>query len=242
MKIDFYWLVRDLLTTTDSRFLSAISLLDTVKILNCLSIAISSTLLIAGHSAEAQIGSQPLKANNLQAEAITAAPKGLYDFCDRQPQACASPLPFEKPLPIQSFTPTRAQRILISKVNDQINQALIEAPETKASGAEEFWSMPLSLFEGTRIEGKPLADCEDFALEKRQALMEANIPVNSIFLAVGITRVGELHTVLVVATADGDLVLDNRAGPIWPAHQTEYIWLSRQTTTSIFDWSLVKQP
>lgn len=111
---------------------------------------------------------------------------------------------------------------LLNRVNQSINMAIRPRDDIDVHGVEEFWTLPLS------VEGIAEGDCEDYALEKRRALMEAGIPESALFLAVGYSRATGRHAVLVVSTDSGDYVLDNMTPYITPWSQAPYTWLLRQ--------------
>lgn len=144
--------------------------------------------------------------------------------------------------PIRAFTSTRQDLALIGQINRQINRAMIGVTDQIAFGRTEFWTMPLSAPEYSSMRARPLADCEDFALEKRRALIEAGIPERSIYLAVAVSPRTSLHAVLVVATDQGDFVLDNLNDWVVGFQETGYTWVKRQSTTSLLDWADVIEP
>lgn len=196
-----------------------------------------------------------------------APPEGLIDFCARQPQECGqpsqsrttrantdgfmlvgwgpdltdmqvAPQPNAKLVrPIRPFAATTADIATLNRVNRQINRAMVGVTDQIAFGRNEFWTMPLSAPEFRSVRTKPLADCEDFALEKRRALIAAGIPESAIYLAVAISPRTSLHAVVIVATDRGDLVLDNLNDWLLGYHETGYTWVKRQSTTSLLDWA-----
>jgi predicted transglutaminase-like cysteine proteinase len=139
--------------------------------------------------------------------------------------------------PIRGFAATASDIETINKVNRQINRAMIGATDQVAFGRNEFWTMPLTAPEVRSVRTKPLADCEDFALEKRRALMAAGIPESAIYLAVAVSPRTSLHAVVIVATDRGDLVLDNLNDWLLGYQETGYTWVKRQSTTSLLDWT-----
>lgn len=196
-----------------------------------------------------------------------APPEGLVDFCARQPQECGqpsqnrtaranaegfmlvgrgpdltdmevAPQPSVKLVrPIRPFAATTADIASLNRVNRQINRAMVGVTDQIAFGRNEFWTMPLSAPEFRSVRTKPLADCEDFALEKRRALIAAGIPETAIYLAVAISPRTSLHAVVIVTTDRGDLVLDNLNDWLLGYHETGYTWVKRQSTTSLMDWT-----
>jgi len=140
-------------------------------------------------------------------------------------------------VPIRAFNATREDLAQINQINRQINRAMIGVTDQVAFGRTEFWTMPLSAPEYSSLRTRPLADCEDFALEKRRALIAAGIPESALYLAVAVSPRTSLHAVLVVATAQGDLVLDNLNDWVVGYQETGYTWVKRQSTTSLLDWA-----
>jgi predicted transglutaminase-like cysteine proteinase len=192
-----------------------------------------------------------------------APPEGLYDFCERAAVDCGAmvssaptrgnngfmlasyggaartqtvAMPSARPLAAIEWT--SANRQLVSDINRNINRAMIGTTDVQAFGRNEYWAMPISNPDRPRGRGRPLGDCEDFALEKRKALIEAGIPVESLYLAVAMSpRIG-LHAVLVIATDEGDFVLDNMNEWVTEWSKTGYTWIKRQASTSMLDWVL----
>jgi predicted transglutaminase-like cysteine proteinase len=139
--------------------------------------------------------------------------------------------------PIRGFAATATDIETVNRVNRQINRAMVGVTDQAAFGRNEFWTMPLTAPEVRSVRSKPLADCEDFALEKRRALMAAGIPESAIYLAVAVSPRTSLHAVVIVATDRGDLVLDNLNDWLLGYQETGYTWVKRQSTTSLFDWT-----
>lgn len=122
---------------------------------------------------------------------------------------------------------------LISRVNTRVNSAIQPETDKAAFGRNEYWTLPISFNQGTK------GDCEDYALEKRQALIAMGIPVEAMYLAVGYSRLTGRHSVLVVATTEGDFVLDSaeRGLKLW--NNTRYRWESRQVGVNPLIWASV---
>ena len=59
-------------------------------------------------------------------------------------------------------------------------------------------------------------DCEDFQLLKRRLLAEAGLPRRAMRMTVVVDDKGEGHAVLMIRTAQGDFVLDNKTSAILP--------------------------
>lgn len=116
-----------------------------------------------------------------------------------------------------------AMRIsVLRRVNDAINSQVQPRTDLDNYGVPERWTMPLRY--GDTVYG----DCEDYALEKRRALIDAGVPETDLFLATAFSRRTGKHAVLIARTDSGDYVLDNASARIRPWRDTPYVWLSRQ--------------
>jgi predicted transglutaminase-like cysteine proteinase len=92
----------------------------------------------------------------------------------------------------------------LAGVNREINQLIRYRRDQATYGRRDFWASPLeTLFHGA-------GDCEDFAILKMSALLEAGIPASSMSLVVLQSRSkGAFHAVLSVNTSNGAFILDN---------------------------------
>ncbi|TAJ31606.1 transglutaminase-like cysteine peptidase [Bosea sp. (in: a-proteobacteria)] len=112
----------------------------------------------------------------------------------------------------------------LQQVNDRINAAI--APDLAKGGFD--WSLD------TRF-----GNCNDYAVQKRDALIKMGYPMGALSLAVVRTSFGEGHLVLTVRTDRGDFVLDNRRPAIVPWNRTGYAWLKRQSVNDPQYWVAV---
>lgn len=115
------------------------------------------------------------------------------------------------------FTPERMAQL--QQVNRHVNNTIIEVSDMEQYGREDVWALPTS--------GK--GDCEDFALLKRKLLIERGWPAATLSIAVGATSQGVAHAVLIVATANGEYVLDNLTSSILAPNQTGHVFYTRQS-------------
>lgn len=122
----------------------------------------------------------------------------------------------------------------LTTLNQRINRSIRRADDASAHGQAEFWAIP----EGRRAAG----DCEDYVLAKRRALLNAGAPAQALSIAVVRTRRGEMHAVLLVATAGGEMVLDNLSPWVAPWSDAPYEWLERQVAGSTFHWAHAAVP
>lgn len=141
----------------------------------------------------------------LQERVPTLAPFAHVRFCLSNPDQCTQ----GKGASVISLTPGLEQQI--EMVNDDVNRAI--KPRNSTSGQEDW-----------RIDA-PAGDCNDYAVTKRKDLIDRGFPVPALRLAVAMTPQGVGHTVLVVRTTKGDLVLDNRTADIKTWSQTGLRWL-----------------
>jgi predicted transglutaminase-like cysteine proteinase len=117
-------------------------------------------------------------------------------------------------------------------VNEQINRAIGYRSDRAIWGRDEAWLLPLSQ------EGVAYGDCEDYALEKRAALISAGVPADRLAMATAWSRSTGEHAVLVLRADDADYVLDNTTSAILRVDQTSYSWRSLQTG-DLLTWSRV---
>lgn len=130
---------------------------------------------------------------------------------------------------------TRQVWKLVAATNAQVNRAIIRQTDWQTYGVEEDWTLPLEA-------GVRYGDCEDYALEKRHALIKAGVPRSALSLAVVLTPRGERHAVLVLTTDRGEYVLDSLTPWIVPWRQSGYRWLERQVAGAQDHWVMVADP
>ncbi|ESQ81435.1 hypothetical protein AEAC466_21455 [Asticcacaulis sp. AC466] len=117
----------------------------------------------------------------------------------------------------------------LQRVNGDVNATLVSDTDQDIYQVNDYWNAP-GLVKGNR------ADCEDYALQKRRELVRLGMPAAAMGIAIVRTRTGESHAVLVVATTDGDYVLDNLSYSVKRWNQTGYTWVSRQLATEGLTW------
>lgn len=147
----------------------------------------------------ALVGLLAISAANV-AQAKNGAPLGYQILCLTSPAECrgggASVVPA-----------TETMLSTLKAVNSSVNRSI----RPRNDGAVDVWTV------------RPAAgDCEDYALTKRRALIEAGFPPSALRLAYVKTRSGEGHAILMVETSGGRLVLDNLNSAIRPLSQTSY--------------------
>ena len=120
---------------------------------------------------------------------------------------------------------------LAHQVNDRINAFMRYQTDQVIWGVEERWVRPIAQYRSR------FGDCEDFALEKRSALLEAGVPADRLRMAVAWSERTGLHAVLLVRTGDGDFVLDNADADIRRVDDTDYDWRSVQSGPHLLAWA-----
>ncbi|WP_310296017.1 transglutaminase-like cysteine peptidase [Rhizobium sp. BE258] len=110
---------------------------------------------------------------------------------------------------------------LLDNVNRKVNDRI--APDAQKGTAE--WSL-------TTTSG----NCNDYAVQKRNELIERGISPSALSLSVVKTRRNEGHLILTVRTDHGDYVLDNLRNGIVAWDRTDYRWISVQSNDNPNNW------
>jgi predicted transglutaminase-like cysteine proteinase len=152
---------------------------------------------------------------------LTAIPNGYYEMCVSHQSLCrirGGRLAASSDGSVKLTSATMGQ---LASVNADVNAAIRPA-------YRDGW-MP----------ERTVGDCKDFALTKRQRLIESGWPSSALPLAIVRTFSGEKHLVLVARTNEGDFVLDNLAQWVVPWTRTSYSWEKIQSTTNIWAWHTI---
>lgn len=196
-------------------------------------------------------------ASHMTLGAVALPPAPYIELCARLPLACGSDAakvlagaaqaeaerrallggPTAPAAPPAAPEPAAAEAVLtpelwaaIGDVNSRVNRAI---RPVKDSAAHDTWSLPLE-------SGRRAGDCEDYALEKLQALLARGVPRSALNLATAVTGWGESHAVLVVSTESGDFVLDNLDPAVRRWDEVPYRWTKRQVAGRPFEWAMVR--
>lgn len=116
----------------------------------------------------------------------------------------------------------------VQALNRDVNRRIRHQSDLKTYGSADRWTVPSAA--GAR------GDCEDYVLAKRRALVAAGVPATALSIALVRTRWGEEHAVLLLATQEGEFVLDNLTPWISRWDQVDYEWRQRQAPGRTFDW------
>lgn len=150
----------------------------------------------------------------------TSIPVGHLEFCTSRPDECR---PHANLVDSVALNETLWQQLL--GINAGINQAVTPVTDEQLYQVAEFWTYP-----------NGYGDCEDYALAKRRALIDAGWPASTLLMAVVKQANGEGHAVLMVRTDRGDLVLDNQVGSVDLWSQTPYKFVKRQSQADAGKW------
>ena len=104
---------------------------------------------------------------------------------------------------------------LAERINRDVNASVTYKTDLEQYGTPEHWCLPTKF-----------GDCEDYALAKRAALLQAGWPKDKLGLCVCYMPDGTGHCVLWVETDKGSFILDNNyALPVKPS-ELPYKWES----------------
>jgi predicted transglutaminase-like cysteine proteinase len=188
-------------------------------------LSISAGGLLSGQSdARSRLSQQSATATPLKGALPTLAPFQHVRFCLRYPSECKA-----NPTDDGIIDLTDENSDLLNRVNRDVNAAI--APVRKGYGT--------NLRDGWTI-APAKGDCNDYAVTKRHELLRDGLPANALRLAVVMTASGAGHLVLLAATTNGDLVLDNLTDAIRPWHSANYHWLKIQSAGDPRLWYATK--
>ena len=140
------------------------------------------------------------QARGADLSAAAIAPLAMQFFCSNAPTECRAGQDS-----VAEWTPQLAA--LLSDVNTRVNRDI--SPRADPRGAWEVSPV--------------FGDCNDYALTKRSRLIRLGVPPGSLRIAITATRSGALHTILVVKTSAGDVVLDNLSSDTKTLRQSGYL-------------------
>jgi predicted transglutaminase-like cysteine proteinase len=170
---------------------------------------------IAGGSAQAQSATQISKIRFGQPSGI---PNGYYELCVAYPDLC-------RMRPGQIPVTDDGSVALTSVVMDQLKSVNVIVNAAIRPSHRDAWT-----------PGEAVGDCKDFAMTKRQRLIDNGWPTSALPTAIVRTSSGELHLVLVARTSEGDFVLDNLTAKIVPWSSVSYLWEKIQSPTDGLTW------
>jgi predicted transglutaminase-like cysteine proteinase len=134
--------------------------------------------------------------------------------CREEEESCSLPARRFASLIDTASRKTGRQRYEL--VNRAINAAVRYASDFNNHGVADKWSAPLATLSSGR------GDCEDYAIAKYVALLEAGTPKRDLRLVLVHDRLSRQHHAVLAARQDGQwLVLDNRWSELRPDSQTD---------------------
>ncbi len=151
---------------------------------------------------------------------ITSIPVGASEFCKAHRGECKA-----NPHSVGAMGLTEARWNELVHINNVINAGVVAVTDEDYYQVAEYWAYP---------DG--YGDCEDFALAKRKALIEAGWNPSTLLMTVVRESKGTGHAVLMVRTDRGDLVLDNQDGRVLLWNETPYQFLKRQSQADAGQW------
>jgi predicted transglutaminase-like cysteine proteinase len=186
----------------------------------------ASALSVSDAGARSRSPLEPHLLTSIADSSPTLAPFQHVRFCRRYPSDCKS-------------NPTESDRIdlnsdtweLLKRVNHSINVSIVPILKGYGSNLEDSWTI-----------APETGDCNDYAVTKRHELLESGLPSKALRLSVVKTASGIGHLVLVVATTNGDVVMDNLTATIRPWQTTDYQWIKIQSASDPRLWNEIKSP
>jgi predicted transglutaminase-like cysteine proteinase len=204
------------------QYLSAIATLSACLLCGCATTITSATAPLPALST-AQPG-LPVATQLQESARPGPIPSGFVGFCLRNSDQCETVKqgPLTIALSAQNFA-------VISQINRTVNQQIQPEDDSLHYGPMEYWTIP--------TDGR--GDCEDYALTKRKALLQAGFPIGALRLALVITAEKERHAILTLATDRGDFILDNLSDTVRPWNEASYTWLERQNPSKPWRWNML---
>jgi len=154
----------------------------------------------------------------------TAIPIGHAEFCKTHREECGPNGSFAEVTPLDQ---PRWEQLV--STNNRYNSQIVPITDQDLYQVGEFWTYP---------DG--YGDCEDFALAKRRALIEAGWEPSTLLMAVVRELNGNGHAVLMVRTDRGDLILDNQDSMVRVWNETPYQFVKRQSQTDAGKWVTIE--
>lgn len=150
----------------------------------------------------------------------TSIPVGAAEFCKTHRNDCSPNTSV-----VDAVSLTERLWVELLEVNANVNGSVVPVTDDQLYQVAEYWTYP-----------QGYGDCEDFALEKRRALIENGWDPSTLLMAVVREQNGNGHAVLMVRTDRGDLVLDNQDGMIMVWAETPYQFVKRQSQANPGQW------
>lgn len=131
-----------------------------------------------------------------------AADRAVLAACRVAPAGCPEPARRFQAIVAQAEAETGRARLGV--LNRAVNLAIAYTSDLVQHGREDVWSAPLATF------ASGMGDCEDYAIAKYVALLEAGVAEEDLRIVIVDERWSGLHAVASVRSGETWLVLDNR--------------------------------
>ena len=149
---------------------------------------------------------------------VSAPPSGAVNLCQSYPWACSRNA--------KDDAVDRQLLQIITDINRLINREIHYISDLTQFKIPEHWALPTS-------RG---GDCEDYALLKKQKLVDIGISPQALLIATVLDKRRKGHAVLVVRTTYGDMVLDIVTNRVLPWADTGYFFLRMQNPNAPEGW------
>lgn len=146
----------------------------------------------------------------------TTGPRVHRRFCRENPSHCLAGQ-------VETINLNLLQHDQVAELNRAVNAQIKPRQEAK-----DIWSVNV-------LAG----DCEDYVLTKRAKLIGLGFAPGALRIALTRTPSGVGHAVLVVRSADGDLVLDNRTDHILRFYESDLRFVAMSGSDPM-QWAYVK--
>lgn len=143
--------------------------------------------------------SQPAQ---LSSTTHVATPYRIIDFAQHHPDIIKMAKHQSGDSGILQITPVLREKI--AEINYEANMDITWTSDEVAWGVDDLWELPCV------FKGKMYDDCDSIVLWKFKKLLEAGLPSAPMMFVQGYDELGEGHAILVIATQEGDIALDNR--------------------------------
>lgn len=155
-----------------------------------------------------------LSAGSVDASPSVRPPIGLQLFCLKQANSCRAQ-------GAGSIGWSEQLNVLLNRVNRNVNASITPRSDERV----DKW----------QLNGQ-YGDCEDYALTKRERLIELGVPAGALRIGYTRTATGQGHAVLIVRTDRGELVLDNLVRNVRRLPDTGYR-IEKVSTANILLWT-----
>ncbi len=229
------------------------------KILTSITIGFAITGVIATHASASPFIASGVRDAVARSTAMaeggrTMAPLGHIVLCMKDPSACKSSNSGMSTSKARAYlryaSLSKSERAVQKKPAITVRKKAVYAP---VKLTPKTWAQLSSINKRINAKIKPRSDgnnkgvdvwsvtgntgdCEDYALQKRRALIRAGWPSHSVLMTVADHPRYGSHAVLVARTSSGDFVLDNMRKSVVPWNRVNYRWKKRQSQSDPSKW------